>query len=336
MSNIIETFSLTKRFSTAENYKALFRLERHEHLVAVNQVSLQVREGELFGLLGANGAGKTTLIKILCTLILPTEGRAIIDGRDIVTEAAAVRPLIGLVNTEERSFFWRLSGRQNLEFFAALHGLHGVKARDRVSELLSLVGLLGHQHKRFMGYSSGMKQKLAIARGLLSLPPIIFMDEPTRSLDPLSARELRNFIRETLINQLGRTVVLVTHRLEEAEELCDRVAIMKQGQIITCGPIATIKQHVTARQRYQLKVQAISGPEVEGLNKIPGVIHLHYRNGSSPVTEIDLTLNDENETLPEVMHYLVTQGARIQHCHVQKLSLEEAFVQLVKGDQHEA
>jgi ABC-2 type transport system ATP-binding protein len=332
MPNIIETFSLTKRFSTAESYKALFRVRRNAAFTAVDQVSLQIGEGELFGLLGANGAGKTTLIKILCTLILPSEGRAVIAGRDVVNEAKAIRPLIGLVNTEERSFFWRLSGRQNLEFFASLHGLHGARAGDRITELLKLVGLIEHQHNRFMGYSSGMKQKLAIARGLLSLPPVIFMDEPTRSLDPLSARELRTFIREVLINQLGRTVVLVTHRLEEAEELCDRVAIIKQGKILACGPIAEIKQHVTARQRYQIKVQALPSPALEGLKAIPGVVQLQYKNGVLPVTEIDLTLNDENETLPEVMHYLVTQGGRVQACHAQRLSLEDAFVQLVKGD----
>jgi len=133
VKNIVETFSLTKRFSQSQNYRALFRFRRQEDLTAVNSVTLQIREGELFGLLGPNGAGKTTLIKMLCTLILPSEGRALVGGKDVVTEAAAVKPLIGLVDCQEHSFFWRLSGRKNLQFFAALYGLHGARADERIA-----------------------------------------------------------------------------------------------------------------------------------------------------------------------------------------------------------
>lgn len=274
--NIVETFSLTKRFSSSKNYRALLRLRRQEDLTAVDSVTLHIREGELFGLLGPNGAGKTTLIKMLCTLILPSEGRALVCGRDIVTEAGVVKRLIGLVDCQERSFFWRLSGRQNLQFFAALYGLRGAQARQRITELLALVRLDEHADRRFMNYSTGMRQKLALARGLLPDPPLVFMDEPTRSLDPVSARELRIFIRETLVERLGRTVVLVTHRLEEAQELCDRVAIMNHGRIIACGPVAEIKQHM--------------------------------------------------------IRFIVSHGGAIQRCHTEGLSLEEAFVHLVRGD----
>ncbi|TEU22055.1 MAG: ABC transporter ATP-binding protein [Anaerolineales bacterium] len=335
MSNIVETFSLTKRFSQARNYRALLRFRRQEDLTAVDSVTLQIREGELFGLLGSNGAGKTTLIKMLCTLILPSEGRALVCGQDVVAEAAAVKPLIGLVDCQERSFFWRLSGRQNLEFFAALYGLRGAEADERIAEVLALVELGDQADHRFMGYSTGMRQKLAVARGLLVEPRVIFMDEPTRSLDPVIAHDLRTFIRETLVEKLGRTVVLVTHRLEEAEELCDRVAIMNHGRIIACGPVAEIKKRIPVRQRYHLHVQHLPPQALDGLRAIPGVVQLQWAAGNPHGLDLELVLADEKETLPLVMRFIVSHGGDIQHCQAQGLSLEEAFVHLVRGDRDE-
>jgi ABC-2 type transport system ATP-binding protein len=334
MPNIVETFCLTKRFSSLRNYRALLRFRRQEELTAVDSVTLQIREGELFGLLGPNGAGKTTLIKMLCTLILPSEGRALVAGKDVVTDAVAVRPLIGLVDAQERSFFWRLSGRQNLEFFAVLYGLRGAEARNRVSESLTLIGLEEHAERRFMSYSSGMRQKLAIARGLLAMPRVILMDEPTRSLDPMIAHDLRAFIRETLVEKLRRTVVLVTHHLEEAEELCDRVAIMNQGRIIACGPVAEIKQRITTRQRYRLCVQHLPLKALDALSTLPGVAGLQWATGNPRGQDLELVLADEKETLPQVMRLIVSHGGDVQRCQVQDLSLEEAFVHLVRGDQN--
>jgi len=334
MQNIIETFSITKRFCRSTNYRALFRFRRREDLIAVDAVTLQVRDGELFGLLGPNGAGKTTLIKMLCTLILPSAGYARVCGKDVVADAASVKRSIGLVDAQERSFFWRLSGRENLKFFAALQGLHGVRAEARISELLALVGLSEHSDRRFMGYSTGMRQKLAIARGLMVNPPILFMDEPTRSLDPMIARDLRTFIRETLVEKLGRTVVLVTHRLEEAEQLCDRVAIMNYGRIIACGPVEDIKQRIPVRQRYHLRVQHLSLNALDELEAIPGVVQLQWATGNPHSLSLELLLSDEKETLPPVMRYIVSQGGDIQHCQAQGVSLEEAFVHLVREDQN--
>ncbi len=333
MQNIVEIFSLTKRFSRAQNYRALFRLQRQEDLTAVDSVTLQIREGELFGLLGSNGAGKTTLIKMLCTLILPTEGRALVCGKDVVAEAAAVKPLIGLVDCQEHSFFWRLSGRKNLQFFAALYGLRGAEADERIGELLDLVGLNDHADHRFMGYSTGMRQKLAVARGLLARPRVIFMDEPTRSLDPVIARNLRTFVRETLVEELGRTVVLVTHRLEEAEELCDRVAIMNHGRMIACGPVAEIKKRIPVRQKYHLHVLHLPPKALDGLRAIPGVVQLQWSAENPHGLDLELVLSDEKKALPLVMRFIVSHGGDIQHCQAQGLSLEEAFVHLLKGDE---
>jgi ABC-2 type transport system ATP-binding protein len=332
VSNIVETFSLTKRFSKARNYRALLRLRRQEDLTAVDSVTLQVREGELFGLLGPNGAGKTTLVKMLCTLILPSEGRACVCGQDVVANAAAVKPLVGLVDCQERSFFWRLSGRQNLQFFAALYGLRGAEADERIAELVALVGLSEHVDRRFMGYSTGMRQKLGVARGLLAHPRVIFMDEPTRSLDPVITRDLRIFIRETLVERLGRTVVLVTHRLEEAEELCDRVAIMNHGRIIACGPVAEIKRRIPARQKVHLHVRHLPSRALDGLRATPGVVQCRWATGNPNGLDLELVLADEKETMPLVMRHIVFHGGDVQHCQAQGLSLEEAFVHLVGGD----
>lgn len=331
-NTIIETSSLTKRFSTSESYRALFRLKRREELTAVNAVTLQVREGELFGLLGPNGAGKTTLIKMLCTLILPTEGRATVCGRDVAAEAAAVRQSIGLVDCQERSFFWRLSGRQNLEFFAALHGLRGAEADARIDQVLSLMGLEDHADRRFMGYSSGMRQKVAVARGLLTMPCVVFMDEATRGLDPLIARELRAFVRETLVEKLRRTVVWVTHHLEEAEELCDRVAIMNQGRIIACGPTSEVKKRIPPTQRCNLRVEGLMPQALDALRAIPGVLRLEHTTGGSDDVDLRLAISDEQEPLHAVISSIVSYGGKIKHCNVQSLSLEEAFVRLVRED----
>lgn len=307
-------------------------LSRHfGGLAALDHVSFAVAPGTICGLIGPNGAGKTTLTKLLCTLILPTSGRATVCGHDVVADAADVRREVGLVDCQDRSFFWRLSGWQNLLFFAALVGLHGAQARRRIAELVDLVGLEGDIDRRFMTYSSGMRQRLAIARGLLSMPLVVFMDEPTRSLDPVTARDLRRFIREILVDALGRTVVLVTHRLEEAEELCDRVAIMNHGRVLACSPAEDIKRRISARLRYTLRVRRLAPEVLAPLRGAPGVADLCMADANSHGVELQLLLADEDTCLPGLIREIVTLGGDIVHCQSQGLSLEEAFVQMVQG-----
>ena len=330
MPPIVETVGLTKRFVTAPNYGALFRLRRKEDLTAVDHVSLQVEEGELFGLLGPNGAGKTTLVKVLCTLILPSEGRAMVCGRDVVDDAGEVRSLVGLIDCQERSFFWRLTGRQNLIFFAGLHDLYGSEAQQRVDQVLERVGLSEHADRRFMAYSSGMRQRMAVARGLLVEPRVLFLDEPTRSLDPMSAHELRKFVRTVLVEELGITVFLVTHRLEEAEQLCDRVAVMHRGRIIACGPVSQIKQVVPSGRTVRLSLGGIGADRVADLTSVVGVIDVQCENGTGSELELQLTLDGDQGTFPSLVHHLVTNGAIVRRCHMAEISLEEAFVHLME------
>ncbi|NLG50453.1 MAG: ABC transporter ATP-binding protein [Chloroflexi bacterium] len=332
MPTIIETFNLTKRFPRYSGYLQLFERRTDNVLTAVDGVNLQIHEAEVLALLGSNGAGKTTLSKILCTLVLPTDGRALICGRDVVREASAVRKLVGMVDGQERSFYWRLSARQNLEFFAALHNLSGQAAQTRIDELLALVGLTEHADRRFMSFSTGMRQRLAIARGLLVMPRVLFMDEVTRSLDPKTARDLRAFVRKRLVEQLGCTVIWVTHRLEEAEEICDRVAIMKRGQVLDCASVAELQRHLPARQVYRLKVGGLPPDASAALRNLPGVLDLECNGHDSSSADFKVTISDEEQVLPQVIDLLVRQGAKIQHCSSQAASLEEAFLYLTDGE----
>jgi ABC-2 type transport system ATP-binding protein len=237
MSYAIETNNLTKYFIPGS---FLDPFKKAQLIKAVDNVNISIEESKIFGLLGPNGAGKTTLIKLLCGLILPDSGGALLAGYDILKESQKIKSIIGLVNGDERSFYWRLTGRQNLEFFASLYDLDKRKARSRIEELANLLQI-DNLNRRFMEYSTGEKHRLAIARGLLHNPQIIFMDEPTKSLDPNASFNLRNLIREVLVDKLKRTVFLTTHQTKEAEELADYLAIMDEGKIKTFGTLAELK-----------------------------------------------------------------------------------------------
>jgi ABC-2 type transport system ATP-binding protein len=192
---------------------------------AVKGISFDVQPGEVFGFLGHNGAGKTTTIKMLIGLLAPTSGEARIAGHDIVRERARIKPLIGVV-FEEQNLYDRMSGRDNLRFFARLHGLNG----DRVEQALERVGLADRARDAVRKYSNGMKQRLLIARALLNVPRLLFLDEPTKGLDPTAAYAIRQTVVE--LQRQGTTVFLTTHYMEEADALCDRVAFISEGQII--------------------------------------------------------------------------------------------------------
>lgn len=205
--------------------KASGLTRRFKDNVAVDHISFEVGEGEVFGFLGHNGAGKTTTIRMLTGQLRPNEGSASISGHDVVTGRKHIKPIIG-VSFEYQNLYERVSGRENLRFFARLHGIDG----GRVEELLERVNLLDRAGDKVKDYSNGMKQRLVIARALLNHPKVLFLDEPTRGLDPTSARDIRATIRE--MGQAGSTVFLTTHYMEEADQLCARVAFISEGKII--------------------------------------------------------------------------------------------------------
>ncbi|HEV8177791.1 MAG TPA: ABC transporter ATP-binding protein [Gemmatimonadales bacterium] len=246
----IELRGLSKRFPVRRSWSATVRhpFER-QSTPALQDVTCAIQEGEFFGLLGPNGAGKTTLFKILATLIHPDGGSAKVGGYDVVHQARQVRDILAPVITDERSLHWRLSGRENLELYARLQDVRDT--RGRVQDLLAVVGLTDVGRKMVGSFSSGMKQRLLIARALIGRPRILLLDEPTRSLDPLSARNLRAFLREEISGRQGCTVLLATHQTEEALELCDRVAVLHQGRVMAIGAAADLLRQF-GDERYRL------------------------------------------------------------------------------------
>jgi ABC-2 type transport system ATP-binding protein len=215
-----------------QRLKKLLKRKFKPPVEAVRDVSFEIREGEIFGLIGPNGAGKTTLTKMIATLIQPTDGNVTVKGYDSVHDDVAVRRHVGLAGAEERSFYWRLNAEQNLQFFARLHGLSSFDSAKRISELLRLLQLEDSAKKRFAELSTGNKQRLSVARAMLADPPVLLLDEPTRSLDPLAAARMRAIIKSLAQDETKRvTVFLTSHNLAEVEELCDRVAVISKGEI---------------------------------------------------------------------------------------------------------
>ena len=207
----------------------LVRPFAQKHITALRNVNLEVHKGACVGLLGPNGAGKTTLLRLLGGLLYPSQGRVTVCGHDTQTDSRLVRAKVGFVLNEERSFYWRLSGIENLEFFGALDDLSGRALRMRIASVLELVGLGRDGQLRVSRYSRGMRQRLAIARGLLSDPEILILDEPTASLDPVGAGGVRSMISAHIGRR--RTLVLSTHDLQEAEEICSHICILIRGEL---------------------------------------------------------------------------------------------------------
>jgi len=243
---------ITKRFrrprTWRESVRAPFAAPR---VTAVDRVSFAVAEGEVFGLLGQNGAGKTTLFKMLTTLLHPDDGTATIAGHDVRDEGAAVRRLVAPVIANERSLYWRLSARENLRLFSSLQGLHGAAARTEEDRVLGVTGLTDSGAKMVRDYSTGMRQRLLIARALLARPRVLLLDEPTRSLDPISARDFRRFLRETIVEAEGCTVLLATHDADEVWDLCDRVGILERGRLLTVEATALLR-HRSGGDRHRI------------------------------------------------------------------------------------
>jgi len=232
----VQVRSLGKQFRLQRSWKDLVLRPRHRDIrVALSDVDLEVARGEFFGVLGENGAGKTTLFKILATLVRPDSGSALVGGFDVSEEPEQVRRLLVPVIPAERSLYWRLSAEENLRLYASLYGLGHEDATRRISEVLEIIGLEDVGRKQVGLFSSGMKQRLLIGRALLGRPAILLLDEPTRSLDPLSARAFRTFLKKQIGAAQQTTVLLATHDHEEVTELCDRVAVLDQGRVLASG-----------------------------------------------------------------------------------------------------
>lgn len=298
--------------------------KRFGKLLAVDDLSLEVERGEVFGFLGPNGAGKTTTMRMLAALIAPTSGAAWINGKRVGQDNEAVRASVGLL-TETPGLYPRLNAEENLAFFARLHGVQDIAGQ--VQKYLSLLGLWERRAEAVGGFSKGMQQKLAIARALLHEPPVLFLDEPTSALDPEAARVVRDFIA-TLKGE-GRTIFICTHNLDEADRLCDRVAVIKQRLIRVDAP-ETLRQGLYGRSvRVRLRERA------PGL--VPLVRELPFVTEVIETAEgLRVALNEPESHNPELIQALVAAGAAIQFVERESHSLEQVYFDLLRESETEA
>jgi ABC-2 type transport system ATP-binding protein len=317
---VIEAQDLRRTYKTSTG---IFR-RRALEVEAVRGVSFEVAQGELFGLLGPNGAGKTTTIKMLITLLIPTEGSARVLGFDVVKDAREVRKRIGYVFGGERGLYERLSAYDNLRFFAELYAVPPREQRRRIDELLELVGLKGREKERVEGYSRGMRQRLHIARGLLHDPPVVFLDEPTIGVDPVGARELRSTIAE--LTEAGKTVLLTTHYMFEADELCDRIAVINKGEIVASGTPRDLKQIVAERTVIEIEAFGVSDEALERVRRAPGVTSVSVEERDQ--AQLLLVHSPKGlELTQQLLAYL--DGATVGRVVAREPTLEDAYVALV-------
>lgn len=260
----VELQDLGKHFRNRRPWRELLKRARQPPIIALAGLTITVPEGEFFGLLGENGAGKTTLFKLLSTLVVPDAGRAAIFGADVVRSPAAVRRLLAPVFTSDRSLYWRLTATENLRLYAALYRLPANQVESRITELLSLVGLAQTGSRLVGTFSSGMKQRLLLARALLARPRLLLLDEPTRSLDPIAARDFREFLRREIGHSQGCTVVLATHDPDEVRDLCDRVAVLHRGKLMAQGKVSSLAAQL-GYERYRVVTTAPAHAALEGL-----------------------------------------------------------------------
>jgi ABC-2 type transport system ATP-binding protein len=295
---------------------------------ALDGLSLVVPEGSFYSLLGANGAGKTTTMKILCTLLLPDAGRACVAGYDVVRQPRQVRERLGVSIRGERSVYWRLTGRQNLEYFGALTGLRGAEARRRIGEIVALIGLTERIDDYVERYSMGMKQRLAIGCALVHEPPVLLLDEPTIGLDPHGARALRHFIREDLCRGRGVTVLYTTHYMHEAEELSDRVAVLHGGRVVAEGTPEEVRAGAAHEDALEIRVRGLDGPGLEALRRHPAVSGVASTVGRDGTATLHITSRDGELPVAALMEAVTAADGQVVSMQVLRPSLEDAFVAL--------
>ncbi|HVR88852.1 MAG TPA: ABC transporter ATP-binding protein [Candidatus Limnocylindria bacterium] len=307
MGVVLRTEGLTKRF---------------EHTTAVEDLDLEVREGEVFGFLGPNGAGKTTTLRLLCALIAPTSGRAEVAGYRLGHDNERIRASVGIL-TEAPGLYERQSARDNLLFFAALFGLSPAIARAQTERYLRLMGLWDRRTEPVATFSRGMKQKMAIARAAIHEPRIIFLDEPTTGLDPDAARTVREFIAQ--IRGEGRTVFLCTHNLDDADRLCDRIAFFRRTVIRIDTP-AQLRAELYGHETEFRLLPSPRAADLECVRSIRGVREAHLENGSIVVSSGDPLVAN-----PAIVQALVGGGAQIAYVTERRASLEDVYLKVVEG-----
>jgi ABC-2 type transport system ATP-binding protein len=320
--SVVEALDLHRSYRTRTG---IFRGER-KTVEAVCGVSFHIERGELFGLLGPNGAGKTTTIKMLITLLLPTAGTARVAGIDVVDDPRAVRSHIGYVFGGDRGLYERLSALDNLRYFCELYAVPPRDQRRRIGALLELVGLTGREKERVEGFSRGMRQRLHIARGLLHDPEVLFLDEPSIGIDPVGARELRGTISD--LREAGKTILLTTHYMFEADELCNRIGVISDGRIVAEGSPGELKRRVSAGHVVEVETFGLPDSGVDQVRTIAGVRSVAIEErGQTQVLLVQV--EPGAEVTSAVLAELV--GTRVGRVSSREPTLEDAYVELVAG-----
>ncbi|GFN35559.1 ABC transporter ATP-binding protein [Tepidimicrobium xylanilyticum] len=327
ISYAIEVNNLKKEFVVKKKNSFLKRNSKKEIFVAVDNISFQVRKGEIFGFLGPNGAGKTTTIKMISTLLRPTSGTAIINGIDCVEKPMEVLKNLGTVLTGERSIYWKLTGRENLEYFAAMNGITGKNAQKKIDYLLKRFNLDKRADETVEKYSTGMKQRVALAKALIADPEILILDEPTSGLDPQSARNLRELILE--IKEEGRTILLTTHYMEEADQLSDRIAIIDHGQIIAMDTPYNLKNALNKTNVIVLELKDWNSNTEERIKGIPTVENITSRfDDITQRWEVKIHIANGTNSINDLITNIISSDNKIINFRVEEPTLEDVFINL--------
>jgi ABC-2 type transport system ATP-binding protein len=320
----IETKDLGRVYKIRGNKK---ESKIRKELIALEEVNLKVERGELFGLLGPNGAGKTTLIKILTTLLAPTSGWARVAAYDVIQNPNLVRPLINMVSGGESSGYGLLTVRENLWMFSQFYGLPSKEANERIVELLKMVGLEDRIHTKSSDLSTGLRQKMNIVRGFLTDPAVLFLDEPTLGLDVGASRDVRKLIRGWLDANTSRTLLLTTHYMVEAEELCDRVAIINKGRVLACDTPANLKRNLQRDAIFEIETSRLNGltrPTIENLSEVRKVVLTEIEGGA----KLEIALVEESG-LASVINMLTQRDIKVIRLSKREPTLEDVFMELV-------
>jgi ABC-2 type transport system ATP-binding protein len=338
-SAAIEARGLVKEFERGRRttWQRLRREpDRRERFRAVDGIDLHVERGEIFGLLGPNGAGKTTTQRMLATLLVPTKGTARVLGIDVVRDPREVRRRMGAVLSDGRSLYWKLTARENLEYFSALYHVPPADAKPRIASVLETVRLEDRADDYVERFSTGMRQRLVLARALLPDPELLLLDEPTVGLDPQSARDLRE--RVSALRDQGRTVLLTTHYMEEADQLCDRIAIVDHGRIVALDTPAGLKRTISATEVVRLELAAPhrsddeakgTPPALEGLiRRLETAGSIAHREQTDGTLAVTIHCRSARDFVPAAFDAARTEGATIRHVEVVPVTLEDVFLSL--------
>lgn len=319
-SGTVRVEKIAKTYETRQR-KGLFKSEKRL-VPALVDVDLNVQAGEIYGLLGPNGAGKSTLIKILTTLLLPSSGQAWVNGFNILKEENKVRASVGCMLMGERGLYWKLTGRENLEYFGALYHLSAKDRKLRATEIIELLGMQDLADRSVETYSSGQKMKLAFGKTLINDAPLLVLDEPTNTLDVPSASELRAIVRR--LNEQGKTIIYTTHIMSEAETLCDRVAIIDHGRLLAEGTVPELKAAMQSEQVVHVE-GVISSEAITSVQRLTGVQRA-TRSGQNGSSRLTVVSSNGVNILPRLIEALSTDGSVIQRIIPEEVTLEDVFI----------